>query len=398
MAKPKQKWARVERELGRLFLFLLFLGAIATVLELYARWVELPRSHAIMDNVNDVTHMPRPYVMSAGKPLVDGQNALGYRGPLPAATKTKDEYRIFIFGSSVVYNGNPPFSFLLEGFFHKKGLSNVHVFNFGAVSSISRQDLVRLFLEASTFQPDMVVFYGGYGDISPSFDERPNYPHRYILYEMNPAMKLTAAETPFWPMLALNSQFLRNHFQENLVQDLFEQKSKDLRATYKNSGSELEAELERKRRLAYAQNLRLAALVSASLDAKFQAILQPTVYFKEPKLGSELSIMQDSANVEIAVHRIKDLLVHVSQFRNEFSFTDFSGIYKGVNKEVFRDPMHISQEGIEIVAKKLFGLLLPQVQAHLKERAKKEPGGIHLAPETDLLLEQKETSVLLEKL
>jgi hypothetical protein len=78
--------------------------------------------------------------------------------------KPPEETRIFIVGSSTIFNGTPLEMSIpgqIEICFRKNGKDNVQVYNFGFVSSVSGQELALLVHLLSSYEPDIVVIYNG---------------------------------------------------------------------------------------------------------------------------------------------------------------------------------------------------------------------------------------------
>src|SRR5262249_746654 len=135
----------------------------------------------------DFQRSPAPYYEFAGRPgatfdaTLDGPpNQIGKVGHFaldswgfrnretPSSTKRRGERRIFIVGGSTVFNGFPEeysIAGALQVLFDRRGPSNVKVYNYGIVSSISRQHLMLLLDKLIDLKPDLVIAYGGGNDV-----------------------------------------------------------------------------------------------------------------------------------------------------------------------------------------------------------------------------------------
>ncbi|MBY0453072.1 MAG: SGNH/GDSL hydrolase family protein [Bdellovibrionaceae bacterium] len=303
-----------------------------------------------MTLINDVTHVPKPYVMFTAKPFAQKYNlpgnkyainSLGYLSPIPNRTKAPSTYRIFVLGGSVVFNGQPSFSFLLQDVFTSRGESNVEVYNYGVVSSVSRQELVRTLLEISTYKPDLIISFSGYNDVfNTGWDKRVNYPHRYILFENNPLLKMRAADFPFMLNILLSSEILRKLFEEKISKSVV-----DLHDRMPINWDLRQQMVAR----AYVQNLRLTNVLAQDFGAQFVAFFQPTVYFKKPLSPAETEIVKMYRN-EPATDIRKSVFNEYFNYKSEFRLVDSSEIFNGQTAQVFKDPVHYAEESTNFLA------------------------------------------------
>ena len=126
---------------------------------------------------------PAPYIAFKGKPDVLDHDRWGYRkapGSPPAGA-----LRVAFFGGSTGYLGDPPIAALLETELAKIAGRPVAVRNFSVVSSNHRQHLHNVIETHSIFEPDLVIFYGGYNETvqSANYDPRPGYPFNFFFRE-----------------------------------------------------------------------------------------------------------------------------------------------------------------------------------------------------------------------
>lgn len=137
----------------------------------------LPR-HYEEDNLR---RKPFPYVMFSGTPHVITHNAFGFRGK-NFTEADKNDFKIAFFGGSTGYNGNPTIAEIIEKNLQQQLKKEVFVANFSVVSSNHRQHLHGIVKYLSKFQPDLVIFYGGFNEIDMPTrkDPRPGYPYNYF--------------------------------------------------------------------------------------------------------------------------------------------------------------------------------------------------------------------------
>jgi lysophospholipase L1-like esterase len=354
------------------------------LLELYARFFATESSLQSLRDINDHTYYPRPYVMSAGRPGISDHNVLGYRGKIPTLPKPKEEFRVFLFGGSVVYNdtfqdssprtiGTGTLPYKIQTLFSKNGIENVKIYSFGAVSSNSRQDLVRLVLDASGFQPDLILFYFGYNELDISVEFRPNFPHRHILYDLNPAFRLRASDTPFFAYLALSSEFLRLLFPTLVEKIVFANQLKQMKDKY---FAEITQEENDNRRLdAVLQNLLLAKIFSQSIRADFLPILQPILSTKTHLHTKEAAIPKDQ--------RFREFFEKIRKTAEakKIDIIDFSNIFETHKAQIFKDSVHLTNTGNDFVAEKIYSLINKKAKEKNKHTLQ-NPDRLMLYPET----------------
>lgn len=382
----RQTWSFFKRAVCLFFVNLFVFIALFIGAETFYRYYIKSKPPENLNLINDVSHVPKPYVMFTSKPNTQKNNypgpeahinTLGYLNQIPPREKTPSTYRIFVLGGSLVYNGTPPFSFLLQDIFHQHGQTNVEVYNYGVVSSVSRQELVRTLLEISTYQPDLVISFSGYNDVfNTGWDRRINFPHRYILFEKNPFLTLRAADFNLSLSLIMSSELLRKFFGSQVLLMLTDNHDQP---AYNQE------ERQQKAIKAYLQNLRLTNLLAHNFGAKFLAYFQPTVYFKKPLTDAEEKIVSDYSNEPAASIR-QNVLEQYQKFKTEFSLTDTSNLFAGERRQVFIDPVHFAdQQFNQVVADFLFLQITKKVNMRLKKKSR-VPG---LIPEDYFILGSK---------
>jgi hypothetical protein len=150
----------------------------------------------------DLQRYPAPYIAFKGKPNALDHDQWGYRH-VPAMVPD-DALRIAFFGGSTGYRGNPPIAPLLQDKLSKRLQRRTAVANFSVVSSNHRQHLHNLLESRSIFEPDIVIFYGGYNEtLGSGFnDPRPGYPYNFFYREeTSPLVKLLLRHSAFFGLL-----------------------------------------------------------------------------------------------------------------------------------------------------------------------------------------------------
>jgi len=319
--------------------------------------------------LKDAVRKPYPYVMFKGEPSAvyapgETLNALGYRGAAPVVPKPPGEYRIFVVGGSTVFFGEPPISDLLEQQFHQTGHPHVRCYNFGVVSSVSTQDLVRTLLELVDRDPDLIVMYNGGNDIfSPLFiDPRPGYPYNFIVYENNPLLKADLKEYPLVALTAFGSNLMRilnpGYFLDRFV---------PMEETRKKTGflnDDWKSEIIR----IYYANMVKAARLAASHGTQLFVFFQPSAYYKKTYTAEEranLHIDRQPEPYQFADEFADEMRERTrAVFQNappNLQFIDLSDTFLDDTESVFKDSLHIYQEKQPDVAEAIYHSLKDSV-------------------------------------
>ncbi|MCC2679821.1 MAG: hypothetical protein K0R29_2397 [Pseudobdellovibrio sp.] len=347
--------------MGQVFITLLSIAFAAFMLEMVYRFVTDDAHPKKMFPLRTVFHVPKPYVMFTAKPDLEGvTNSLGYLGDLPSKEKPTDEIRIFVLGSSVVFNGRPPFPRILQKRFAEAGKPNIKVFNYGIDSSVSRQDVARLLFDIAGYQPDIILSYTGQNDMfDAGIDPRVNYPHRFVLYEAHPAFYTDVGDYKWMPTLALGSKVLRDVFNYQIYNSM----TKGLISENYPKRSEFRPLLAK----SYVQNLRLAAMLSRDLGAEFLAVFPPSLHFKKNRTPAEEAGFTRFGSED--GQEIKALIdSETAKYKSEFRFINFSEIFKDETAEYFEDTFHLTPEGNRVLTSKLIPLLDELSAEHLRKR------------------------------
>jgi lysophospholipase L1-like esterase len=355
---------RLERFCSNAFLVTLSIILCLLILETYARVINENPNLTNLRNINDISFFPKPFVMSAARPGIFDHNELGYRGKLPILPKPKNEFRVFLFGGSVVYNdtegtsiynknGTGTLSNKIQSLFLEKGKSNVKIYNFGAVSSNTRQDLIRFIIDASGFQPDLVAFYFGYNDLDVSLEFRPNYPHRHLLFDINPAFQPKASDTPLLAYIALSSEFMRTFFPEFVEKTVISEPLNKMRDKYfLNVGAQ---DHFNKRKEAIIQNIVLAEIFASAMGVDFIPVLQPILATKS-KLSSEETVILRKPNL---AKEFNEILKYAKE--KNIEIINFSDIFNADATHYFTDNVHVNDAGNSKVARHFYQLLLKKI-------------------------------------
>ena len=97
-----------------------------------------------------------------------------------------------------------PIASLIESRLNAGGRTRVQVANFSVVSSNHRQHLHNILESRSLFQPDVVIFYGGYNETLQTayYDPRPGFPYNFFFRrETSPLGQFLMQYSPTFYML-----------------------------------------------------------------------------------------------------------------------------------------------------------------------------------------------------
>jgi hypothetical protein len=128
----------------------------------------------------DAQREAAPYIAFRGSPNALDHDRWGYRW-VPESV-SRDAFKIAFFGGSTGYHGGPPIAIMLQDLLAKRLGRAVSVANFSVVSSNHRMHLHNIVESRSIFQPDLIIFYGGYNETlgAADYDPRPGYPMNFF--------------------------------------------------------------------------------------------------------------------------------------------------------------------------------------------------------------------------
>lgn len=306
---------------------------------------------------SSVYYHQTPYTMFTPRPnsvldMVDAQgkhiitNERGYRGPLPSS-EDQGEFRIFILGGSTVFGNKTDIASLTQNILHKKGYTDVRVFNFGVGSSMAGQSLARIVFEVSDYNPDLVIMYSGANDFEHPWyaDPRPGYPFNFFVNEANPFHHTQLKDFPFWAMALYRSSILRAYFPDFFSKYLGRKNALRDSVGY---GSE---EWLQKIVDTYWGFLKKSQMVSHAMGADFMAILQPMLVFKDKFAGNEKEIVKTVYNADV-IEKLRTLFRKKIKDDPDLNIEDASDFFDDYSKEeVFTDTVHLHQKYRSHIAK-----------------------------------------------
>jgi len=312
--------------------FLSRLGTATRIIAItFLVWLVLDQSVRVLNiastlpehyDKQDYQRQAAPYIEFKGAPGKLDHDRHGYRW-VPD-TAEPGALKIAFFGGSTGYNGDPPIASLIEARLNASG-TRAQIGNFSVVSSNHRQHLHNIIESRSLFQPDLVIFYGGYNETLQSayYDPRPGFPYNYYYRnETSPLKQLLIRYSPTFYML---DELLTKQGIGGLT-SLAELRKKE------NPFSERwnRAIIEK-----YFDTMNLARRITGSFDS--QHCPKPVfLFFYQPYQVTDV-FMQ-------AHNRIRETI-------SEYSFGyDLSDIFEKGNMDVYTDIVHVTQAGREVIA------------------------------------------------
>jgi lysophospholipase L1-like esterase len=322
---------------------------------------------------------PRPYIVFSGgsnadmpgnpKMLVDGEegasvylNELGFRIERKITKiKQKSETRVFVLGGSTVFNGNPLANSVpghLEYLFHKDGHTQVRVYNFGAVSYVSGQELALLVHVLIDYKPDLVIVYDGGNDIhQPYFyDPRPGYPYNYMVFEAGFDRVLGKGQG-FRSRLSssvYHSKVMKMLMRDSLIEGVVSLTDRRKECKYGSEGWEVEVVIR------YVNNLKKMCAIAQAFGFKLMIFLQPTAHFKRPLMGYERSQLGNRDFQEYIKRQYARATKHYEDLQRQYTndgrctVVDMSHVMDGYEEEIYWDFIHTNNSGNRYIASHIY--------------------------------------------
>jgi len=172
--------------------YFLFLGIIIVICDMVVFRHFLDYGYPRHYEEEDVLRYPVPYIEFTGKPDAKDHNEFGFRGKSLEDSNSSD-YKIAFWGGSTGYFGDPTIAEVVEKELNEILEIDVFVANYSVVSSNHRQHLHGLIEYLPKYEPDLVIFYGGYNELVQTayYDPRPGYPYNFFYRaETSPLIKL----------------------------------------------------------------------------------------------------------------------------------------------------------------------------------------------------------------
>jgi hypothetical protein len=327
----------------------------------------------------DAYYSPQPFYVFSGEPDKkikvgykdsNGKNKieeitfspLGFRLPTPTKIKPANEYRIFVLGGSTVFNGFPIKNSItgqLERQFHADGFTFVKVYNFGAVSFVSGQELSLIIHKLVDYQPDMLIVYDGGNDIHIplKYDPRPGYPYNYLVFESGYDF-IRMRTNPFKVFLLMiinKSQLGRLIFKEKILDTIIDRGEKREKVEYRTQ------KWEKSVIDSYISNLLKMSKVANGFGFKLFVFFQPTIFEKNIKSHEEMPLSNDASPFDTYMKRqyqmVRQEIKRLDKkglYNTEFEIVDLSQVFLNNPQTIYYDFIHVFPKGNEIISHKIY--------------------------------------------
>lgn len=327
---------RLSGYIASVFVLLLTTAIGAVVLDVTAGALGLDRSPFDKSFGEKIKRHQVPYLAFKGRPSAPEfeHNELGYRGSAPAMDK-RNEYRVLVFGGSTVWNGEPTIPAMLQTLAQADGHSRVRVYNFGVVSSVSRQDVARAVLEGLLFEPDLILMYNGGNDLTSPFwfDPRPGYPYDYFMREANPFLGEASGTGNLLRSLMANSTIgrllLRNENVAAIAFGLY-----DLRLEVGFKSADWRDRIAR----TYLDGQRYLQDLARRMDIRAITVFQPIRAYgpgtRYPEIETVREHLLDLQTREFAELNFIDLSLMLTENGDRSAFTDIIHVTQETRAEI----------------------------------------------------------------
>ena len=247
--------------------------------------------------------------------------------------------KAWFFGGSAMWGSGSKDEFTIPSYYEK--ISNKSSINFGETGYTSSQELNLLLKYINLGSPEYILFYDGVNDIYSKCRKENNYfsssiEQRIKKYDYKYFKNWYHFETI--DLLKNNKDYFNNFINH-----------------FAKSKSFFDCDTDRVKAKLIVQNLidnwLTAKVLAERKGAKFIAILQPIAFYSKSKI--------DHVNINLELKKQFDLiypLIKREITKHDIEFYDFTGILDK-NEYYFWDFTHLSPNGNELIAKKIFGLI-----------------------------------------
>tara|TARA_B100000029_G_scaffold98987_1_gene89206 strand:+ start:2196 stop:3269 length:1074 start_codon:yes stop_codon:yes gene_type:complete len=267
-------------------------------------------------------------------------NSQGFRGPDFLLPKPSDTFRIFVVGGSTTFGfGTIADDTSIPGFLQQQfnqSEKNVEVINagIGAAWSFSEKFLIENYIQ--NYEPDLVVVYDGAND------------SRYGI--LSEEKKNTVGFGDFIPSFYRTPYFLNDvvfkiGFSGNKSIETDDAKIKSISSLWKTR-------MQNICDLGHEKNFSVAIILQPMLATDNRNLIGDEAMFYEQHLDKHGQNAIEIYNIMKSSLNTLDRCTITNDFTNAFDNTKTA---------VYWDDVHITEQGNEIIAKKMFNLFLPLI-------------------------------------
>lgn len=288
-------------------------------------------------------------------------NSHGFRGPEFSTIKPENTYRIFVIGGSTTFGtGTTSDSTTISGFLQQKLETEnlpkkIEVINTGISALYSGTEVGLIKEQILELDPDLLIIYDGWNDITKHFDHyydginsSTNLDNlaveRDTFYEVGEAL---FDYSTFVKVIYTNLDFLPMQFAGPAVYP------------FEN------VEIEKK---ADIWTTRWIEICELGEREGFDAVI--TIH---PILGSSDRIMSQFEKKQFEWKENERRLPALDIYANKLTelnkhctkTADLRNVFDRINEPLYLDAVHIGDKGNEIVAEKIFDVVLPTIQKNM---------------------------------
>lgn len=250
-----------------------------------------------------------------------------YPGIMVYGNENEGEYKIAILGGSTTDGALYPFQSWPELLYEKLGSKNITIYNCGTYGYISSQELLKLIRDVLVLEPDMIVVYDGFNEIS-NFDDRYPFSQAYLRTVYN------------FANLHMETDCLIGDDRPKVCQGIESRRDK-----FAN----------------WLSNIHLMHGIATAKGIRFYSFCQPMLSSKEGKSEKEKNMLLSMPNSIIGKMIKSSFREHMSQMQNRPDYMyDLSHIFDE-QSDIYMDVCHVWEKGNEIIAEEIKKVILPEI-------------------------------------
>ena len=257
------------------------------------------------------------------RPYVGFSPVPGFR---PTPKTEKNAFRIFFLGGSAMEHSAAPVVRDLQEKFNQTGCG-VEIINAGRSAYVSGQELVMTLMEVVRLQPDLLIVFDGYNDLSRVEEgEAPGAPE----YTRAMAATFKAGMSPYQSVL------------DDVAQRSFLAQLLKLRSSGQRSAFSDEDRLFREAVDIYGSNIEKMSRLASVYGYGLMVAVQPLVFFRDHLGPTEAKLVGDHQRVQRYrdfYRQLIDRAKTVAQMERVF-VRDLTGVFTGLSADVFYDTVH----------------------------------------------------------
>ena len=274
-------------------------------------------------------------------------NNLGFRGE---ELQNNENYKIFVVGGSTIFGtgvyDDETIPYILDNKFLKN--DKIEVINAGIPSINSNEELFHIKNTIFQLNPDLIIIYDGNNEIS--FDN--------TVFKINDSDEKEIGFSDFQeffrtPVIVYRYIMIPISNSVETSDIVLE----DLDSFNKEKSDEISEK--------WVSNMQEFCNFTKTNKIESIVILQPSLIHGEKKL-SEFEKTIELEDYELYKKTFSKMQKNISKFNECTLSVDFSNIFRDVSDGIYFDHVHLNKIGNEIVAEKIYDLILPIINKQTK--------------------------------